>query len=121
MPYDTPTLQLVAYVGLTVSSIIVACSSLFMAYRQNFGWKPIVFASSYGGGGGKHGYTVTIEFELWNRKKHPISVRFVSVIRLSEVKMDRRFGALVSFAPQSNSGRSSASLGGKCGLVPHNQ
>jgi hypothetical protein len=81
-------MQLVAYVGLTVSSIIVACSSLFMAYRQNFGWKPIVFASSYGGGGGKYGYTVTIEFELWNRKKHPISIRFVSVTYEKTV-MDR--------------------------------
>jgi hypothetical protein len=81
-------MQLVAYVGLTVSSIIVACSSLFIAYRQNFGWTPIVFASSYGGGGGKYGYTVTIEFELWNRKKHPISVRFVSVMYEKTV-MDR--------------------------------
>jgi hypothetical protein len=88
LPSDTATLQLMAYVALTLSSVIVASSSLFIAYRQNFGWKPIVFASSYGGGGGKFGYTVTIEFELWNRKKHPISIRFVSVTYAKTV-MDR--------------------------------
>jgi hypothetical protein len=80
LPHDTQTLQLTAYVALTLSSIIVATTSLFIAYRQNFGWKPIIFPSSCGGGGaGKHGYTVSIDFEVWNRKKYPIAIRRVSV------------------------------------------
>ena len=46
LPSDTQTLQLMAYVTLTLSSVIVAGTSLFIAYRQNFGWKPIIFPSS---------------------------------------------------------------------------
>jgi hypothetical protein len=79
LPNGTATLQLVAYVSLMLSSVVVALTSLFIAYRQNFGWKPIVFLSSFGGGGGRYGYTVTIEFEFWNRKKYPVTVRRVSV------------------------------------------
>ena len=88
LPSDTQTLQLIAYVSLTLSSVIVASTSLFIAYRQNFGWKPIVFLSSYGGGGGRYGYTVTIEFEFWNRKKYPVTMRRVSVEYEMQV-MDR--------------------------------
>jgi hypothetical protein len=79
LPHAAQSLQLMAYVALTLSSIIVASTSLFIAYRQNFGWKPIIFPSSYGGGGGKYGYTVSINFEVWNRKKYPIAIRRVSV------------------------------------------
>jgi hypothetical protein len=95
LPNDTQTLQLTAYVALTLSSIIVASSSLFIAYRQNFGWRPIVFASSYGGGGGKFGYTVSIDFEFWNRKKYPVAVRFVSVTYEKQV-MDRYVQGVLS-------------------------
>jgi hypothetical protein len=98
IPHDTPTLQLVqlvAYVALTFSSILVACTSLFIAFRQNFGWKPIVFASSYGGGGGKFGYTATIEFEFWNRKKYPVAIRWVSVTYEQQV-MDRYVQGVLS-------------------------
>jgi hypothetical protein len=76
---STPTLQLIAYVSLTLASVIVAVTSLFMAYRQNFGWKPILFITSVGGGRGSHGYSVTMEFEFWNRKKYPINITFVSI------------------------------------------
>jgi len=85
LPNDTQTMQLVAYVALTLSSIFVAGTSLFIAFRQNFGWKPIVFPSSYGGGGGKFGYTATIEFEFWNRKKYPVTLRWVSVLYEKQV------------------------------------
>jgi hypothetical protein len=43
IPNDTPTLQLIAYVSLTLSTVFVAATSLIIAYRQNFGWKPILF------------------------------------------------------------------------------
>jgi hypothetical protein len=79
LPADTPTLQLIAYVSLTFASVIFAGTSLVMAYRQNFGWKPIMFPVSFGGGGGKFGYSATMEFEFWNRKKYPVTIRFISV------------------------------------------
>jgi hypothetical protein len=79
LPSDTPTLQLIAYVSLTLASVTVALTSLFMAYRQNFGWKPILFIISVGGGRGARGHSVTTEFEFWNRKKYPINITFVSV------------------------------------------
>jgi hypothetical protein len=94
-PQDTQSLQLMAYVALTLSSIIVASTSLFIAYRQNFGWRPIVFASSYGGGGGKYGYTASIDFEFWNRKKYPVAIRFVSVTYEKQA-MDRNVQGVLS-------------------------
>jgi hypothetical protein len=79
LPSDTPTLQLIAYVSLTLASVTVAVTSLFMAYRQNFGWKPILFIISVGGGRGARGHSVTMEFEFWNRKKYPINITFISI------------------------------------------
>jgi hypothetical protein len=70
--FDVPALQLIAYSSLTGASIIVASVSVFLAFRQNFGWRPIVMPTSYGGGGSNS--EIEIEFEVWNRRKYPIMV-----------------------------------------------
>lgn len=71
MAFDVSTLQLIAYSSLTCASVTVASVSVFLAYRQNFGWEPIALITSYG-------YTsdseVTLDFEIWNRRKYPITV-----------------------------------------------
>jgi hypothetical protein len=76
-----PIVQLIAYVMLTLASVVVASVSALFAYRNNFGWKPLVLVVGQGliyyGGSLQAGATVT--FEIWNRRKYPISVRSVSV------------------------------------------
>jgi hypothetical protein len=73
LAFDVPTLQLIAYSALTCASIIVASVSLFLGFRQNFGWKPIVLYTSYGyGPHDVEEYEVSVEFEVWNRRRYPI-------------------------------------------------
>jgi hypothetical protein len=95
--FDVPTLQLIAYSALTCASVIVAAVSLILGYRQNFGWPPIVLVTSHIQMGSHHPpdevYEFTLEFEVWNRRKYPVSVfvqdltfRNVNFVR-SEVRM----------------------------------
>jgi hypothetical protein len=46
--FDIPILQLVAYSSLTCASVLVASVSAMFGYRQNFGWKPILFHTGLG-------------------------------------------------------------------------
>lgn len=63
-------LQFIAYASLTLASLTVASVSLLFAFRQNFGWKPIVLPTSYGCGD----IDLSLEFEVWNRRKYPVVV-----------------------------------------------
>jgi hypothetical protein len=79
LAFDVPTLQLIAYSALTCASVFVASVSAIMGYHQNFGWKPFILLKSHGYGGpfdrGKDPPGVrklTLEFEVWNRRKYPI-------------------------------------------------
>lgn len=71
-------MQLIAYVSLTLASVVIASVSLFLGYRQNFGWKPIVLVVGSGLKGSpdypEH-YAMTLSLEVWNRHKYPIVVR----------------------------------------------
>jgi hypothetical protein len=67
--------QLIAYVVLTLAGVIVA-------YRSNFGWKPLALVTSHGlrGGGGEPDvYYAIIRFEVWNRRKYPVVIRSMYV------------------------------------------
>lgn len=83
--------QFIAYVCLTITSVIVATVSLRFSYRQNFGWRPIMLISRYGLEGtpkameGKTGFDnmMTINFEVWNRHTYPI------VISQAKVKIEQ--------------------------------
>jgi hypothetical protein len=48
---------------------------LFIGYRQNFGWEPIVLVVGTGFGANER----TLRFELWNRRKYPIAVHHAIV------------------------------------------
>jgi hypothetical protein len=76
-----PIFQLIAYVMLTLASITVAALSAFLAYRNNFGWKPLAIVTSHGltGTGGSNTWDATLQFEIWNRRKYPISIRQIRV------------------------------------------
>ncbi len=77
---DTQTLQLIAYTSLTLASVFVAASSLYIAHRQNRGWTPLLLANSsgikiYEG----NVFIAVLEFEFWNRRKYPVVIRQINV------------------------------------------
>jgi hypothetical protein len=72
--FDVPTLQLIAYSAFTFASITVACVSLFLAYRQNFGWKPIILWTRRRLTIKDLPYELSLGFEVWNRRKYPIVI-----------------------------------------------
>jgi hypothetical protein len=78
---DTPLLQLVAYISLTVASITVATVSAIFGYRQNYGWRPLALVTGHGlhGIGGSRIYRAILTVEFWNRRKYPIAVNSASV------------------------------------------
>jgi hypothetical protein len=75
--------QFIAYVSLTVTGVTVAAASLFISYRNNFGWKPVVFISSMGfkgdsaNDGGRMYARMSLEF--WNRRNYPLVLRFMRI------------------------------------------
>ena len=85
MTLDTPTLQLIAYSSLTYASIIVAATLLLLSYRQNFGWQPLIVVTSFGGGN----ESIHLEYEVWNRRKYPVTVIMQELI-FSSLHFDGR-------------------------------
>jgi hypothetical protein len=73
--FDIPTVQLIAYSALTCASVIVATVSVVLAYRQNFGWPPIVLVRMFVINYSEQPYEFTMEFEVWNRRKYPIVIQ----------------------------------------------
>lgn len=83
-----PLLQVGTNAALTVVAIIIAATSLYVTYRNNFGWKPIVLITEIGikGIGGEHkSFEATLGFEIWNRRKYPLTIREV-VIQIDNLK-----------------------------------
>lgn len=75
--------QFIAYVALTLTGVTVAAASLFISYRNNFGWKPVLFMSGKGIKGdsaddGGRMYAL-MDFEFWNRRTYPLVLRGVAV------------------------------------------
>jgi hypothetical protein len=73
-------MQWIASTALTVASLIVAVVALRFSYRSNHGWAPIIYIirqglSHMGNGEEK----LTIQFEVWNRRKYPIVINACGV------------------------------------------
>jgi hypothetical protein len=70
---------------LTVASIVMGAVSALIAFRNNFGWKPLVLVTS-------NGYNLSLELEIWNRRKYPIVVRNIQIqfnaIKLRDTVLD---------------------------------
>ena len=75
--------QIITSATLSAVAIVVAGVSLFVSYRNNFGWPPIVLLvlSTRTRHPTPTIETLTFRVEIWNRRKNPISVRrmFVEV------------------------------------------
>jgi hypothetical protein len=73
---DIPTIQLTAYIALTVASVIVAVTSATMGYLQNFGWEPHLYVTGIGVNsmGDDRNDNAIVTFEVWNRRKYPIAI-----------------------------------------------
>lgn len=89
MSIELQVAQFAAYLALTGASVTVAIVSLTFAYRQNFGWSPLLLVTSHGlqgtGPEPKH-YYATLDFEFWNRRKYPLVLRSV-VVEFSSIKI----------------------------------
>jgi hypothetical protein len=75
-----PLLQIITNATLTLVGICIAVASLVIAYRNNFGWKPIALVGEYGisgVGGDTKNYTALMDLEIWNRRKYPVSIRSI--------------------------------------------
>jgi hypothetical protein len=81
MEGGVPVLQLIAYTSLTIASITVAGVSAFFAYRQNFGWSPVILILYRGieRDSDDSNEVVYLEFEFWNRRKYPVAVDGIEI------------------------------------------
>lgn len=68
-------LQIVTNATLTIVGICVAVASVIVAYRNNFGWKPIVLITRWQRSPYKTSGGGSIRLEVWNRQKYPVTVR----------------------------------------------
>lgn len=75
-----PIGQLAAYTTLTLASITVAGLQGLVAYRNSFGWKPLIFVANAKFGLGSTPDSFTATYEVWNRRKYPIQVRSAHVL-----------------------------------------
>lgn len=74
--------QVVSSTAVAVAGFCVALAALIFGYRNNFGWKPVVLVRQrkvfdHSERGGK--VTITVKFEIWNRRKYPIAINGVNV------------------------------------------
>lgn len=104
--------QFIAYICLTLTSVIVSTVSLRFSYRQNFGWRPILLVSSHGLKSSDHDkpedatteMDATLKFEVWNRHSYPIVIESAGV-RFYQVLLDsnkRRFRGRKDWYIRSN-------------------
>jgi hypothetical protein len=60
-------------------SLVLSLIAINFAYRNNFGWKPLILLISYRKASqlGKH--VLRCRFEIWNRRRHPVVVKEIQV------------------------------------------
>jgi hypothetical protein len=63
-----------------ISSATVALATLVMSYRHNFGRKPLLLvAQQVLSTGDNDSVCLTVTFEVWNRQKYPVGLKFLFV------------------------------------------
>lgn len=80
---DVAVAQLIAASALALGSLCVAFTAMLIAYRQNFGWPPLLISTGYGLRTDvkfREIYIAVVKFEVWNRRRYPIVVRSMSVL-----------------------------------------
>lgn len=73
------TAELIASIASTIMSTTLAIVALVFSHRQNVGWSPVAFASKpvMSGNGGSWEFTIAVTIEFWNRRRHPVALRYV--------------------------------------------
>lgn len=64
---------------LSLAGFFVGAVALFVSYRNNFGWEPVVWAHKRWDGSDGSDVWAGAEFEIWNRRKYSIVVRVVEI------------------------------------------
>lgn len=76
--------QIGASIFLGIAALVVSITSAIVAYRNNFGWKPIALVSRYSLGTWHTTETdiegkARLHIEVWNRRKYPILIRYILI------------------------------------------
>jgi hypothetical protein len=92
---------------LAAAGSFVGIVALTVAYRNNFGWPPIVMVVSYGMKSGSGPTEAYCKFDVWNRRKYSVAVGEIQVkfgsARISDEGADAE-GALVGWYVMDNGG-----------------
>ena len=72
-------MQIVSSLVFSVASACLAILALWVAYRNNFGWAPIVLVLRKSASMEGDDRSIGAVFEVWNRRKYPIVVRQLDV------------------------------------------
>lgn len=72
-------LQITVSTLLSLAGFFVGTVALFLSYRNNFGWAPIVWPHKRWDGSDGRDVWAGAEFEIWNRRKYPIVVWVVEI------------------------------------------
>jgi hypothetical protein len=93
-PATVALLQLVSSSVLALTTAIIAGTALSLNYRQNYGWKPVVLVGNLSNSWdwpdmdderwakephAEDRRQFSIEFEVWNRRKYPVSVKGMTI------------------------------------------
>jgi hypothetical protein len=78
-----PNLVTILQIGvstlLSLAGFFVGAVALRVSYRNNFGWKPLVWAHKRWDGSNHEERWAGAEFEIWNRRTYSIVLRVVEV------------------------------------------
>ena len=77
--FELLVLQWITTAALTLASVTIALVAMIFAYRQNYGWKPVILVLSQNVSDMPDRWDVSIEFEVWNRRKYPIAIHFIEI------------------------------------------
>jgi len=88
---DLPTMQWVSTTALTLASLTVSIVAAIIGYRNSRGWEPVLLLSVDGLASGIPGASISVKFEIWNRRKYPIVIRFIEIsLREHQLLNDER-------------------------------
>lgn len=72
-------LQFAATTVLAFGSLSIAAVASLFAYRNYFGWKPLIYVAAREGCAGEYDAWIGASFEIWNRRKYPVLLHRVGL------------------------------------------
>jgi hypothetical protein len=77
--HDTPVYQLAAFTALTAANIVVAITSLTVAYRNYFGSQPMLLPGGIAMIRVMNSYTGAMSFGIVNSRQYPIALKYAAI------------------------------------------